>query len=275
MTYDTFMLFNELDLLEIRLNVLDPYVDFFVVCEATETFSGKPKPLYYQENKERFAKWQHKIIHHVVDDYPHDTELIALMESKAYVPKDADKEHYRRAFYQKESIRKALAKAGAKDDDIVYYGDADEIWKPKELAVADDKVYKLRQLCYVYYLNNRSSEKWIGTIVTRYKNIKNGSLLDHRSNPTNFLDDGGWHFTNMGGVEAIKAKIEAYDHQEFNTPEIKAQIEKRMKNNRDYVGRIFDYKWRRFKFWVDEADLPLYLKENKDRYAHLFKESEK
>jgi beta-1,4-mannosyl-glycoprotein beta-1,4-N-acetylglucosaminyltransferase len=123
----------------------------------------------------------------------------------------------------------------------------------------------------VYYLNNRSSENWAGTIVTKYKNIKNGCLNDMRANPVEFLDDGGWHFTNMGGVEAIKQKIEAYDHQEFNTPEIKAKIEKRMKNNRDYVGRIFDFRWRRFKFWVDESDLPEYLKAHKEHYQHLFK----
>jgi hypothetical protein len=265
MTYDCFMFFNELDLLEIRLSVLDQYVDFFVISEATETFSGQPKPLYYELNKERFAKWHHKIIHNVVDDYPNDTELIALIDSKEYVPKD--KEHYRRAFYQKESIKRALV--NAKDDDTIYYGDADEIWKPKEIAA--DKVYKLHQLCYVYYLNNRSSENWAGTIVTKYKNIKNGCLNDMRANPVEFLDDGGWHFTNMGGVEAIKQKIEAYDHQEFNTPEIKAKIEKRMKNNRDYVGRIFDFRWRRFKFWVDESDLPEYLKAHKEHYQHLFK----
>lgn len=267
MTFDTFMFFNELDILELRLHILDPYVDFFIIAEARETFSGIKKPLYYELNKERFAKWHHKIIHHVVDDTMDDPELVSLMDTRPYVPKD--KEHYRKAFYQKESIRKALAKAGAKDDDIVYYGDADEIWKPKEIT--DDKAYKLKQLCYVYYLNNRSSEQWVGTVVTRYKNIKNGCICDLRANPENILDDGGWHFTNMGGVEAIRQKIEAYDHQEYNTEKVKSQIEKRMKNNQDYLGRMFDYRWRRFKFWVDESDLPIYLKEHKADYIHLFK----
>ena len=49
--YDTFLFFNELDLLEIRLNILDDYVDYFVLCEANQTFSGKDKKLYYKENK--------------------------------------------------------------------------------------------------------------------------------------------------------------------------------------------------------------------------------
>ncbi len=245
MTYDCFMFFNELDLLEIRLNILDPYVDFFVIGESTETFSGKPKPLYYAENKDRFAKWNHKIIHHVIGNHEASTA-------------------FERAAFQKDSIRQALV--GLKDEDIVYYGDLDEIWKPQ---VVGDEIYKLRQICYTYYLNNQSSEDWKGTNVCKYKNLPN--LNDMRANHNHILNDGGWHFTNMGGPEAVLKKIEAYDHQEFNTPEIKAKIEKRMKANKDYVGRIFDYKWRRFKFWIDEKDLPQYLKDNKQKYIYLFK----
>ena len=266
MIYDCFSFFNELDLLEMRLNILDPYVDFFVIIEAPWTFSGIAKPLYYEENKERFAKWRHKIIHHVVNDYPNDKELCALIKTKDYVPEGLN--HYHRAFYQKESIKKALV--GLKDDDICYYGDVDEIWKPQKI---DDKTYKLRQLCYSYYLNNRSSEKWIGTVITKYKNIKNGCLNDMRAKPVNFLENGGWHFTNIGGAEAIRKKIESYDHQEFNNEEIKSQIEKRMKNNEDFLGRKVDYLGEKFKFWIDESELPEYILQNKDKYKKFFKDS--
>ena len=68
--YDVFCFFNELDLLEIRLNILDPYVDYFVLYEAPRTFSGDPKPLYFQENRQRFKKWERKIIHYVVENVP-------------------------------------------------------------------------------------------------------------------------------------------------------------------------------------------------------------
>lgn len=83
--YDVFTFFNELDLLEIRLNILDPYVDYFVIVEATETFSGYPKPLYYEENKERFKKWKDKIIHYVIDDTPKDEDEL---RSKLYLTKN-------------------------------------------------------------------------------------------------------------------------------------------------------------------------------------------
>ncbi len=70
MVYDCFQFFNELDILKIRLNVLAPIVDRFVISEATETFSGLKKPLYYEENKHLFAEFADKIIHVVVDDTP-------------------------------------------------------------------------------------------------------------------------------------------------------------------------------------------------------------
>ncbi len=266
--YDTFSFFNELDLLEIRLSILDPHVDFFVIAESPETFSGKPKPLYYAENKERFAKWHHKIIHHVVDDYPKDPELKALADAHADIT--AGLTHFHRAFYQKESIKRALLQAGAKDEDIVYYGDVDEIWKPQKVS---DKTYKLRQLGYSYFLNNRSSEDWRGTVVTKYKNIKNSCLNDLRAKPTKFLDNGGWHFTNLGGAEAVISKLEAYDHQEYNTPEIKARIVEQIKNNKDFIGRALDYQGKEFKFWIDEKDLPEYLLKNKEKYKKYFKNS--
>ena len=68
MIYDTFIFFNELDLLEIRLNELDKVVDKFVLVESLMTFSGEEKPLYFQLNKNRFKKFLHKINHVVVKD---------------------------------------------------------------------------------------------------------------------------------------------------------------------------------------------------------------
>ena len=58
MKYDLFYIFDELDLMEIRMEILDKYVDYFVIVEATITFMGESKPLYFQENESRFSKWK-------------------------------------------------------------------------------------------------------------------------------------------------------------------------------------------------------------------------
>ena len=70
MIYDCFTFFNELDLLEIRLKILNDYVDKFVLVEAAKTHSGLPKPLYFNENKQRFLPYQDKIVHISLDNMP-------------------------------------------------------------------------------------------------------------------------------------------------------------------------------------------------------------
>ena len=70
--YDCFNFFNELDILEIRLNVLYEHVDYFVIVESSITHSGEEKPFYFEENKERYSKFLDKIIHYKVYDTPND-----------------------------------------------------------------------------------------------------------------------------------------------------------------------------------------------------------
>lgn len=247
MTYDTFCFFNELDLLEIRLSILDPFVDKFVICEGRETFSGNPKLLYYEENKERFAKWKDKIIHLVPP----------LIETN---------DPFQRAAFQKDFIRTSL---DLNDDDLLYFGDLDEIWKPQEIK--DDKVYNLQQLNYCYYLNNRSSEQWVGTIVGKWGTVKTNTLNYWRANHTNELTNGGWHFTNLGGLDQILKKLDSYDHQEANIPWVRENLKTRIENGQDYLGRVNDWKGKPFEMWSEEKHLPKYIVENKGKYTHLFK----
>lgn len=256
MTYDLFSYSGEADMLEIRFNMLNKYVDKFIIVEGTETFSGLPKPLYWVERGERFEEWEDKVIYCIVSKYV-DNDILKQLENRDYVDQPA----FQRAFYQKEMLRKVLETQEPDDEDLIYYGDVDEIWKPQEI---DDEVYKLRQICYSYYLNNRSPEDWRGTIVTKYKNLRGGCLNDMRANPVNIRENGGWHFTNMGGLEAIQLKIASYDHQEANIPIITNGLGDRLKANVDFLGRGFE-------FWVDESQLPEYLLENKERWLHLWK----
>jgi beta-1,4-mannosyl-glycoprotein beta-1,4-N-acetylglucosaminyltransferase len=255
---------GEYDLLEIRLNILDSVVDQFVIVEAWTTFSGNKKPLFYKLQEERYAKWHHKIKYHVIDEN-YTTEEIEVAESSPNVPKNMP--WWRREFLQKESIKKALVHL--KPDDIVFVSDCDEIWNPAILSTVEHydstEVYKLRQLAYAYYLNNRSDEAWTGTFVTTYQMFTYGCLNHFRTRfPKPIIEKGGWHFTNMGGEEEIRRKLESYGHQEYNNEGIKSGLAERIQQNKDFIGRPF-------KFWIDEVDLPEYIRYNKDKYKHLFK----
>ena len=284
--YDVFTFFNELDLLEIRLNILSPYVDYFVIIEATETFSGQPKPLIYEKNKARFEKFKDKIIHYVITDTPKDENDLrnrlrhpALSDLDRQIINDALTSdnvpkgivHWLKEFYQKETIKKALL--GLEDTDMCFVSDVDEIWDPNVLLdFRKDDIFKLRQDVYVYYLNNRSNEWWAGTLATKYKNIKNACLNHLRTaskTKYTYIKNGGWHFTNQGGAEQIKRKVEAtYSQDDYNTTDVTSNIQQRLEKNKDYIGR-------KFKYWNDEKGLPEYILINKSRYMHLFKPIQK
>jgi beta-1,4-mannosyl-glycoprotein beta-1,4-N-acetylglucosaminyltransferase len=267
MVIDTFMYNGEADILELRLSILNEHVDQFIICEAETTFSGQQKPLYYLEHKERYSKWAHKILYHVIEE---DGEDYNLASTRSYVTN----QFFERAFVQKEGIKKSLTHLKA--DDKVFYGDVDEIWQPScaYLTVHPLDNFKLPMYVYSYYLNNRSSEEWYGTHVSTYGFLKDRCLNDLRSiNHRKFqisaggINNGtktGWHFTNIGGIEMMKRKLESYDHQEVNTQEVKDNLIHAIADNKDFLGRDFT-------FWTDETDWPQYLKDNKTLYNHLCK----
>lgn len=233
MIYDCFMYNGEANMLEIRFNLLNQYVDKFVICESDQTFSGKWKPLYWAERDDRFDEWEKKIIHVIVGTADFNTP-------------------FERAGHQKDSIRKALLNCDP--EDMIYYGDVDEIWKPQV------EEGKLRQLSYSYYLNNRSSEDWQGTNVFKYKNIKD--LNEIRADHSVVLEDGGWHFTNMGNHDFLMNKLDSYDHQEANVPWVTDNLQMRMDMNIDYLGRTHDWKGNPFVFWKDKTQLPRFILDN-------------
>ena len=281
--YDVFNFFNEFDVLAIRLHILNDYVDYFVLVESRMTHSGLPKELLYEKNKHLYEKFNHKIIHQIVErplkDFkdaeervndPSTPEFERTLISQA-ISKSGGRESFLRDSFEKEYVRKPLMEHGLSDDDFCFISDLDEIWNPEAIIdYSQDDIFKVKQLPYVYYLNNRSNENWrgwSGTIGTKYKNIRNNSVNHLRTlkrSAYTIVKNGGWHFTFQGGMETVKGKIEAYSHQEINNKQTKSGIKDSISKNKDIMGRYF-------KFWVDESDLPKYLLENKSKYKNLFK----
>jgi len=282
---DAFYFFNELDILEIRLNVLDPFVDRFIIVEATETFTGIPKPLLFEQRREQFQRFNNKVTYLVTNDTPKNAEDLRKRLHQHDLS-DLDREIAIRAltsdnvpvgevqwlkeFYQKECVKRALV--GLRDTDFVYISDVDEIWNPMvPIDYSQPDLYKYKQDAYYYFLNNRTNDNWItgwtGTVATQYGNIRRGCvnhLRTHSKNSYTVVEKGGWHFTFQGGADRIRKKLAAYGHTEFNTRPITEDLENAIADNRDYRGR-------RLKFWLDESRLPRYLLEHRDRYPALFR----
>ena len=281
MVYDCFQFFNELDMLKIRLNVLNPVVDRFVISEATETFSGLKKPLYYEENKEMFAEFADKIIHVTVDDTPEgDT-------------------HYRDTF-QKNAVTRGLA--GCTDEDIIIFSDLDEIPNPDKICeilrnFRVDKIYHFAQRMFYCYLNMEEvsgnllsyagefegveRKKWIGTKMLSYKLLREQNLLlgelrfPERKEIGIRMDDGGWHFGYMGGhnekdiKKRVQEKVVSAAHQEYNSKRVLSNVTDNIKSGNDIFGRNAKF----VRCDIDES-FPKYIREHQKELDFLIMHEE-
>ena len=255
------MTFNgENAILRLHLGVLADYVDKFIIVEANKTFTGKPKPMYFFRDERFFKPWHRKIDYYVMAEW--DDPNIWEMASQSPNTKGAS--HWKREFYIKESIHKALKYSDVQDDDIVILGDVDEIIDSTAIFQSDTPI-KAKLRVYSYYLNNKSSEEFYGPLIAQYKDIKD-KCLNHLRSDTGLYSQGpylGWHFTNMGGIDEILRKLgDSYTEESYNTPEVQRALETRIKENRDYLGRNFTFN-------VDESEWPEYLKQNRDKFKHM------
>ncbi len=266
MIFDCFSFFNELELLEIRLNVLNDVVDRFVLVEATKTFNNQPKRLFFEENRSRFEKFLHKIEHVVVDDYP------------PYETAWTNENH------QRNRIERGLRKCS--EDDMVLISDLDEIPNPKKIVEHRDApgIHVFEQLMHYYYVNHLCVRRpvWRGTKMLPYRDFLHslddldnyGSCciesINQGTTATKIrmfkdavpITDGGWHFTFLGGLERVREKLRSYAHEEHNFPAYTdlRNIEKRMRK---------DFACHRLLGVELDETYPEYLVENKERYAHL------
>jgi beta-1,4-mannosyl-glycoprotein beta-1,4-N-acetylglucosaminyltransferase len=255
--YDCVLFRNEFELLEIRLHELAPYVDRFVLVEGPITFQGNPKPLYFDES-DRFQ------------EFP-ITHIIASSERKD--DPWANEEH------QRNAILYGLKEAGP--DDIVLFGDVDEIPRGDKIPEAveriepgTDRLSFSQELCF-YHLNARSTtDKWLGTQAMRRSYLQSpGMVRAERNSDHNVIPGGGIHACNMGDVDWLISKMESFSHTEVNTPEYKDPdfLAKCIREHREVTGRddlefeVLDPE----KIW-----LPEYVRENRKRFAHLFAEVE-
>lgn len=249
-------------LLRLHMSILDPYVDKFIIVEANKTFSGNSKALYFARDQQFFKQWWKKIDYYAITDWD-DTDIWELAINS---PNTKGARHWKREFYIKESIHKALKRANLQDSDMVLLGDVDEILDPQAIYESNGP-FKAKLRVYSYYLNNRSSEEFWGTLVAEYGDIKDQCLNHMRSDPKLYSkgDYLGWHFTSMGGLDEVRRKLnDSYTPESYNTFDVQQKLPERLKTGQDYLGRDFTFK-------LDESEWPEFLKENKDKFKNLVK----
>ena len=244
MIADCITFYNGLDVLEIRLNTLEDYVDRFVIVESPFDMTGKPKRLYLNENKDRFK--QFNIIYLVVGD--HEKHMKGIWEPY---------------YYQIDYAVNGLLNLSG--DDIVMISDFDEIPNLESYSGAEGS---FRQELYYYYLNVITSlTNWRGTVAVKMKNMVSLSRLRRRRTRVPIIGNG-WHFSYISTEQEIIEKIEAFCHYELNTKIIKNQIGNNLKELKDPFGRNIVLR-------VQQPSGPQWLLDNRDKYKNLFYEEKR
>ena len=205
MLVDAFMFYNELDVLELRLSILDSRVDRFVLVESEVTHAGQPKELVFDKNKARYAKWAHKIVHIVARNMP------------------TDENPWSREKYQRQCSVDGLLETRAvdgtelpvtPDDAYVMISDVDEI---PDLTRFD--LPARTSACHMHmfeynFKHTFTGEPWFGTVITHAKEYRTLGANFFRDNRWRFpyIPYAGWHLSSFGNAAHVHRKLHTYAH---------------------------------------------------------------
>ena len=288
--YDCFMFFDEELLLDLRLNILDKYVDKFIVTEATYMHSGKSKKLNFDINK--FSKFKEKIIYNVIDKQPSNLVSINKEDDKETKGKKLINNSNKREHYQREMALKSLDEADP--NDLILINDVDEIpnLKNVDFMKVNKKliIFKQKMFCYKFNLLYEGI-CWHGSRACKKKDFISPQWLrdvKHKKYPMWRLDtffskikyssihhveNGGWHFTNIKTPEDIEKKyLNFLHHQDFEYSKLKLEDVRRIVKNKkilyDYNVDQRDYKWGSSKSLtkIPLYEMPEYINKNKEKY---------
>lgn len=224
--YDCFMFFNEVELLDFRIKLLNSVVDQFVIVEMNRTFQNKKREYQFAKVFCQFEQYKNKI---------------------CYIQLDGAEVSYSGAgdwsieCFQRNGIMKGLK--DAQEDDYIFISDVDEIWNPSIISKLEKNELHIKQavemnvsdrtflndsmaVCsmelYYYYVNCKSDTVWNGTILTLYKNLTSPQNLRNRRGILPVIENGGWHFSYLGGFDRVMTKLNSI----VDAPEIDWQFAK-------------------------------------------------
>ena len=260
--YDCFQFFDEEHILDLRLNILNEFVDFFVMVESTTDHQGNSKKLNFDLKK--FRKFDNKIIYIVVDD---TSQAI----KKPHIGGESLVEQH-----QRNSLMKGLK--NCHDNDLIILSDVDEIPDLNKLNIFGKKnkyaVFSQRMFNYKINLLNETENNWHGSKMCLKKNLKSPQWLRNLKfkkypfwridKPRNLqiIENGGWHFAYLQNMENISKKIKSFAHGEFNKPNFAnpAIIKEKINMGKDIFDREISYK----KVEIDNS-FPKYIVDNKEK----------
>ena len=293
--FDCTTFYSEHLMMDLRFNILNDYVEKFIVCESTISHSGKKKKLNFDINN--YPKFKDKISYIIIDEEPED--IIGLKNGLAK-PHEKRSDSLKRINLSYDYMIKAIDKAS--DNDLIILSDNDEIpnLKSKQFKNSTKNIIIFKQLFFYYKLNLLYDLiPWFGSKAAKKKNLVSMSWLRNLKNKkypfwridtlfsnTRYIDleiinDGGWHFTNLMTAEKLYEKLTNFGHHdEFELSGMTIDdLQKKIDNKEVFFNHFVDkerYKERwNFNYKLKKIDnhhLPDYLNstENQVKFKDWF-----
>jgi beta-1,4-mannosyl-glycoprotein beta-1,4-N-acetylglucosaminyltransferase len=284
------MFFDEEMLLDLRLNILDKFVDQFVIVESSYTHSGKEKKLIFDINK--YSKFKEKINYIILKDPPEGIEEINNGDSEGEISRKEILNALKRENLQRDTIFNGLKDADK--NDWIIISDLDEIPDLTNINFNNikNKIIFFKQKVFYYKLNlELKTLRWIGTKACKKKHLKSPQWLrnikdkiypkwridilfsEKKYNDIFFVENGGWHFTFVKKPEDIEKKLKSYlHHREYDIDPVGVDKIRNLINSKSV---IYDHRvdQTQYKFGggqklekIDLEFLPRYISSNKEKY---------
>ena len=284
------MFFDEEMLLDLRLNILDKFVDKFIIVESSYTHSGKEKKLIFDINK--YSKFKEKINYIVLKDPPKGIEEISNNDSEGEISRKEILNALKRENLQRNKILEGLKNVD--ENDWIIISDLDEIPNLENLKfnTIKNKIIFFHQKMFYYKLNlELKMRRWIGSRACKKKNLKSPQWLRNtkdkiypkwridilfskkRYTDIYFIENGGWHFSFVKKPEDIEKKLKSYlHHREYDINPLGIDKIQNLINSKsaiydhtvDQTQYKFSGKLRLEK--IDIKFLPDYISFNQDKY---------
>mgnify|MGYP002622461015 FL=1 len=292
--YDCFMFYDEDVILDLRLNILNEYIDYFVIVESKFFHNGKERKLRF--DIEKYTKFRDKIIYIIQDNQPSGIQEILKDDSHGTISAKEINNALLRENSQRNLISQGLKMAA--ENDLILISDVDEIPNLEKVKLKETKneILMFVQDIFYYKLNRYLPNfQWFGTKGCLKKNLKSPQWLRNIKNKKysflridtlfsdkkyinkRFINHGGWHFSNLKNAEDLELKLKSYlHHRDYEVEELgKTKIEKLMKTNEtiyDMFGDKTSKKYgddKRRKLDVYEINkLPIFIQKNLEKYKN-------
>ena len=284
------MFFDEEQILDLRLNVLNETVDFFVIVESIYNHRGEKRELIFDKSK--FSKFKNKIIYLIHDEIPKQVEIVNEKDSE----NEKNRKYIMNAVYRENSQRNYISEGIKKADknDLILISDVDEIPKFGNLNIQEitNKIIMFKQNMFHYKYNLvLPNFKWTGTKAVRKKDLISPQWLRNtkdRNYPVyridtffskkkysnvKIIEDGGWHFSNIKTAKMLNHKFKSYLHHiEFDKAEIDENDIQKLINDKQAVYNLaVDQRGNKVGNGTilenfDNKKLPLYIQKNLEKF---------